>query len=126
MSFPYIETQDWKLGPLPIHPFGVLVATGVLIGSILCVRRAVRRGLDRASMESMATYVLLTGFALSHVLDIVMYRPRTILENPIELVYFNRGISSFGGFIGALTGALLFRLVKKRPILPYVDQMAAV
>ena len=126
MAFPFIEVHDLHLGPVPFHPFGILVASGVLIGSVWAVRRAIKSGLDRAKMESLITYVLVFGFVLSHVLDVVMYRPRTILTNPIDLVLLNHGISSFGGFIGAIVGGLVWRLVKKERILAYGDQMAAV
>ena len=28
---PYIHVPDLHIGPLPLHPFGILVATGVLV-----------------------------------------------------------------------------------------------
>ena len=37
---PYIHVPDLHVGPLPLHPFGILVATGVLIGTALATRRA--------------------------------------------------------------------------------------
>ena len=43
---PYIYVPDLKLGPLTLHPFGLLVATGVIIGTWLATRRARQRGLD--------------------------------------------------------------------------------
>lgn len=126
MPLPYVHIPDLHLGPVTIHPFGVLVATGVLIGSSLAIRRAFARGLDRAKMESLIGWVLLFGFIISHILDVLMYRPREALEHPLELVMVTRGISSYGGFIGATIGALGWRFKKKERILPYVDQIAAV
>ena len=37
---PYIHIPDAHIGPLPLHPFGVLVATGVLLGTAMTTRRA--------------------------------------------------------------------------------------
>jgi phosphatidylglycerol:prolipoprotein diacylglycerol transferase len=123
---PYIDIPDKKIGPIPIHPFGVLVATGVLVGSWLCVRRAEKYGVKKEKMESFISYILLFGFVLSHMLDMIMYRPKEIAQNPLELFMIWRGISSYGGFIGAVVGAFVYKFVKKEQILPYLDHVAAV
>ncbi len=116
----------FHLGPFEIQPFGPLVAAGVLVGSFLGVRRASRRGLSRAGFESFATYILIFGFVLSHVLDVLMYRPRDALRDPLELLRLWNGISSYGGFLGCIVGAFVWSWTKKEPILPYGDQVAAV
>lgn len=126
MPLPYVEIRDLQVGPIPIHPFGILVASGVLVGSYLGVRRAVRRGIPRAKFESFSSYVLAFGFVLSHVLDVLMYRPADALRNPLELFMLWKGISSYGGFIGCIVGAFVWKLQKKEPILPCGDQVAAV
>ncbi len=126
MRLPYITIPDLQLGPLPLHPFGMLVATGVIVGSSLALRRAPRAGLDRRKMESLISWVLVAGFVLSHMLDEVMYRPAEVLANPLQLLMIPKGISSFGGFIGATVGALLWKLKTKERILPHLEQIAAV
>ncbi len=126
MPLPYVEARAIHVGPLELHPFGMLVATGVLIGSFLGVRRAVQRGLSRVKMESFASYILVSAFVLSHMLDVLMYRPAEALRNPLELLMVWKGISSYGGFIGALVGAFIWSYVKKEPIMPYSDMCATV
>ncbi|MFI5298889.1 MAG: prolipoprotein diacylglyceryl transferase [Polyangiales bacterium] len=141
MPLPYIQIPDGHIPlpfrvhipfmgidrhDLPIHPFGVLVATGVLIGSSLTVRRAVQRGLDRAKMESFISWILGFGFVLSHVLDELMYRPRDVLKDPLVLLKIWVGISSFGGFIGGSIGAYLWSRENKERILPYLENVAAI
>lgn len=126
MRLPYITIPDFHIGPLPLHPFGILVATGVVLGSSLALRRAPRFGLDRRKLESLMSWMLLFGFVLSHVLDELMYRPREVLENPIQLLQIWKGISSYGGFIGAVVGALAWKHKTKEKVLPYLEQVAAV
>lgn len=125
MPLPYFEANELHLG-IPIHPFGMLVAGGVLVGSLLVVRRATQRGLSRAKIESFASYILVSSFLFAHVLDVLMYRPRDALRNPLELLMLWRGISSYGGFVGCLVGALAWSRLKKEPLFPYGDQVAAV
>ena len=126
MPLPYVHIPDGHLGPVPIHPFGVLVATAVLIGSSLMARRAERFGIARAKFETVVSYVLVFGFVISHVLDELMYRPREVLHNPLQLLKIWAGISSFGGFIGGVVGALVYGYVKKEKVLPYLEHVAAV
>ena len=40
---PYIHVPDLKIGPLTLHPFGLLVATGVILGNLLATKRASQR-----------------------------------------------------------------------------------
>ncbi|GAC1355796.1 MAG: prolipoprotein diacylglyceryl transferase [Polyangiales bacterium] len=126
MPLPYVNIPDGHLGPVPIHPFGVLVATGVLIGTSLMVRRGERYGIPRAKFESFISYSLVFGFVLSHVLDELMYRPREALHNPLQLLKIWAGISSYGGIIGGVVGALVYGFVKKEKILPYLEHVGAI
>lgn len=126
MRLPYITVPDLPIGPLTIHPFGVLVATGVIVGSSLALRRAPRFGLDRRKMESLISWLLVVGFVLSHVLDQLMYYPKDVLKDPLRLLRIWESISSYGGFIGAIVGALLWKWRSGEKVLPYMEQIAAV
>lgn len=122
----HIEALKIDFHAIPIHPFGVLVATGVIIGSSLTVKRAAERGLDRTKMESFISWILGFGFVLSHVLDELMYRPQEVMKNPLVLLQIWVGISSFGGFIGGVVGALLWSRETKERVLPYLENVAAI
>jgi phosphatidylglycerol:prolipoprotein diacylglycerol transferase len=127
VRLPFIDIPDsFHVGPLPLHPFGILVATGVIVGSNLALRRAPRAGLDKRKMESLITWLLVVGFVLSHVLDQLMYYPSEVARDPLRLLRIWESISSYGGFIGAVVGALLWKLKTKERVLPYMEQIAAV
>lgn len=117
MPLPYIHIPDAHVGPIPIHPFGVLVATGVLVGSALAVRRGERYGVARDVFEGFITHILVFGFILSHVLDELMYRPKEAIEHPLQLLKIWAGISSYGGFVGAIVGALIWKYTEPVPFL---------
>lgn len=105
---PYFEQPRLSLGPLTIHAFGVMVALAMIIGMAMTRRRAVREGLDPAQADRLVTWVLLGGFIGAHLVDRFVYFPRETLANPISILKFWDGLSSFGGFIGAVVGAVLF------------------
>ena len=121
---PFIRVPDFHIGPMPLHPFGILVATGVLLGTSVTARRAERRGYDVVKLNSFITWMLVSAFVLSHALDAVFYHWRDeVLRlpwsvNPLAdampwyIVKPWLGLSSFGGFIGALVGILLWKYLE--------------
>lgn len=119
---PYIHLPDanlgqWlhlpgSLGALSIHPFGVLVALGVTIGVSLATKRARQRGLDLAELNSFLGWILGMGFLGGHMLDEIFYHPAEVVQRPWSLLFLWEGLSSFGGFTGALIGAIFWKYLK--------------
>jgi prolipoprotein diacylglyceryltransferase len=105
---PYFVQPSLSLGPISIHAFGVLVAVGILIGMRLIRRRAAAWGMDPFVAERLTIWILLGGFAGAHLIDRLVYYPADALANPWSLLRFWEGLSSFGGFLGAIAGAALF------------------
>ncbi|MCL2725794.1 MAG: prolipoprotein diacylglyceryl transferase [Polyangiaceae bacterium] len=106
---PYIHVPDFALGPITLHPFGLLVALGVIIGTYLATRRARQRGLDLDKLNSFITWMLVGGFLGGHMLDEIFYHPDELLRRPWSLILLWEGLSSFGGFIGAFIGIVLWK-----------------
>jgi phosphatidylglycerol:prolipoprotein diacylglycerol transferase len=136
---PYIHVPDLHIGPLPLHPFGVLVATGVLVGTSVTNRRARALGYDLLKLNSFVTWMLVAGFILSHVLDELFYHWSEVVMRPWSLLMPWEGLSSFGGFAGALIGIVAWRYFvvdegdwrwrrreRPHPILPYADLVLSV
>jgi len=135
--FPYVQLPELVLVPanlfgdgippadLSIKPFGTLVAIGVYVGAWLATRYARRIGLEERRMASFLVWVVATGFVLSHVLDVVFYYPERLMRDPLSILRLWDGLSSYGGFVGAIVGALLWRWRKRLAILPYAEAMAS-
>ncbi|EYF02060.1 prolipoprotein diacylglyceryl transferase [Chondromyces apiculatus] len=107
--------------PPSIKPFGTLVALGVYIGSVITVRHARERGLDERKMNEFILWILVGGFVSAHVLDAIFYHPDRVLRDPLYLIMLWDGLSSFGGFIGALSGAIAWRISRAEGILPFCE-----
>lgn len=105
---PHWDQPNLKLGPLSLHLFGALVACAVLFGSWVIRKRAEREQLDADQIGRMVFWILVAGFIGAHLVDRFIYFPKETFENPITILKFWSGISSFGGFVGAIIGALLF------------------
>jgi phosphatidylglycerol:prolipoprotein diacylglycerol transferase len=129
---PYVYIPDGHIGPLPIHPFGVLVATGVLLGTTMTTRRARNLGWDVVKLNSFVTWMLVSAFVLSHILDALFYHWDEVVARPAYVFMLWEGLSSFGGFIGAVVGIVLWKFfaiengrlrvrAEPQPLLPFAD-----
>jgi phosphatidylglycerol:prolipoprotein diacylglycerol transferase len=113
---PYFPQPSLHLGPITIHAFGVLVALAMIVGMRFVRRRAAADGIDPVKADHLVTWVLVGGFIGAHLVDRLIYYPRDTLADPISLIKFWDGLSSFGGFVGAIVGAILF--LRRNPELP--------
>ena len=105
---PYFTQPSLPLGPISIHAFGVLVALGILGGMRLIRQRASALGMDAVLAERLTMWILLGGFASAHLFDRLVYYPADALAHPLSLLRFWDGLSSFGGFLGAMVAAAIF------------------
>lgn len=111
--------------PFSLKPFGTLVALGVYSSAWLAVRQGKRVGLDPQVLVSFMIWVVGAGFVGGHVFDTLFYFPERIAADPLSLLRFWEGLSSFGGFLGATIGLFLFKWRHKAAVLPYADVMAS-
>lgn len=120
---PYIQIPDIPfIFGLKLHPFGLLVATGVLAGYQFALWQARRLRLKESEIDLLCMAVVITGFIGAHWIEAFFYQwDRLVDEGPLFLLKIWDGISSFGGMFGAIVGYYWFtRRVKGSP-LPYLD-----
>jgi phosphatidylglycerol:prolipoprotein diacylglycerol transferase len=129
---PYVQLPEQTLLParfiggfpseaLSIKPFGTLVVIGIYVGAHLAARQGRRMQLDAKQLSSFVTWGLIAGFIGGHVLDTLFYYPGQVLADPLSLLRLWDGLSSFGGFAGAIVGVLLWGRYNRTKILPYAD-----
>ncbi|MFC1705687.1 prolipoprotein diacylglyceryl transferase [Planctomycetota bacterium] len=112
---PFFEPPKLSLGPLTIYGFGVAVAMAIIFGAFMVRRRVIKLGLDPDLASDLLYAVLGGGFIGAHLVDVLVYRPSALLDDPLLLFKIWNGISSFGGFFGALLGTYLFFRWKRVP-----------
>ena len=107
-AIPFFHLNPIYLGPLPLQPFGILVATGVLVGAWLARKHAMRLGLDDDELRALSAWVLVGGFAGAHVFDVLAYQWDKFMDEPLLMLKVWAGISSYGGFLGGAIGFYLY------------------
>jgi len=95
----------FKLGPLTIYSYGVMVALGFGIAAMLIYRRAAELNVDKAIVLDLVIVILIYGIIgarLFYVLLNLGYYAR----RPLEIfMLWKGGLAWFGGFFAALAAA---------------------
>jgi phosphatidylglycerol---prolipoprotein diacylglyceryl transferase len=133
LQIPWFKAEPWLVPlpfvdwELPLQPFGLLVAIGVLFGAKVAEWYAKRHGIAPGAMADFATHTVLSGFIFGYFLNGVFYHPETMVEivrSPSLLLTRWIGLSSYGGFLGAVVGALVWRWRRGVAIVPMADGTA--
>lgn len=109
---PAVEVYPLRIGPVPIQPFGLLVLLGLIAAYEVAKRRAPLYGVARADLEAFVWWMLGLAFVLGHVLDEIFYHPDILRQSPWTLLVLSDGLSSYGGFVGAVAGGVLWSFVE--------------
>jgi phosphatidylglycerol:prolipoprotein diacylglycerol transferase len=119
-SLPYFHLGSLDLG-VPIQSFGVIVATGVLIGAALLRRYAEWHGIDDEHIRGITGWITVAGFIGAHVFDVIAYQWNDLMNDPLLFVEVWKGISSYGGFIGGAAGFAIYVWWKRLPARLFAD-----
>jgi len=116
LYIPWFKLEPWEIpipgyGTLPIQPFGILVAIGVLLGAKIAELFAKKNGIAPRMVSDMIAHIVIVGFVGGYFLNAAFYYPDRYVEiwnDPSRIFKVYLGLSSFGGFVGAFLGLLLW------------------
>ncbi|MBI5190118.1 MAG: prolipoprotein diacylglyceryl transferase [Nitrospirae bacterium] len=98
----------FKLGPLTIHTYGVLVAAAFLAAIFLASREATRKGIDPERIMDLGLYVLAAAIVGSRLFEVAV-NYEYYLSNPADIFkIWKGGLVFYGGFIGAVATGIWF------------------
>lgn len=98
----------FRFGPFTLHTYGVLVASGFLLGLFLAVRQAKRQGIPAERIMDIGFYVLLAAIAGSR-LFFVFQNIDHYLRHPLDILkVWEGGLVFYGGLLLAVPVALWY------------------
>ena len=101
----------FKIGPITIYTYGVLIATAFFLGLALAVIQARMEGEDLHKIMDLGFYILLSAVVGSRLLYIAV-EFREYLSNPLRIFkVWEGGLVFYGGFIMAMAVVIIY--VKK-------------
>jgi phosphatidylglycerol---prolipoprotein diacylglyceryl transferase len=115
-----------EIGRFSLPTYGFLVATGVLLGLLLCVRNAQRLGINPDDTWNLGIVVVLAGILGAKILLIVndWGRYRSNLGEIFSVDTLRSGGVFSGGLVAALLAAAWFMARHKMPPLRTCDAFA--
>jgi phosphatidylglycerol:prolipoprotein diacylglycerol transferase len=115
-----------KLGPFPIHLYGVLVALGFLAGLWTAGRRAPLANVSGDTIMDLGPWLILGGIVGARVLFVISYWKENFADQPFSEVFMIQkgGLVFYGGLIGAVLVALVYIYWKKLPVWKTGDILA--
>jgi phosphatidylglycerol---prolipoprotein diacylglyceryl transferase len=130
----------WRVGlldrevRLPLHTYGLLIATGFIVGIGLAQREARRRGQDPEKIADLSFWLLVAALVGSRLYFILVnwkdyFEAGTFLvQTPIGriprvLAIWEGGLVFYGGFIGAALAAWLYLRKHRMDFLAHADTL---
>ena len=104
---PYYPEPVIRIGSFELHAFRLLLATAVVLGGYIMVKRAVRFNLPGRLMFSVSRWAIAFGLVGADVAKVVMDHSSAFLAHPSIVLTTSFGIRSIGGLAGGLIGALI-------------------
>ncbi len=121
---PYIHASTIALGPLTIHVWGFFVALAFVVGIFIARRMVRNRGLEVDHIMHMAGWVILATFVGARLFHVFFYDWPYYAVHPYDIVKFwEGGLASFGGYIGATLAVLAYLRYHRLPILQWADPL---
>lgn len=112
----------FRLGPLHINMYGIMFALGILVASLLAIREAKKREINKEVILDLVFYSLLGIIIGARLFYVLFYWPENIPFNFVEIfAVWRGGLAFFGGLIGALAAGYIFVRKKKLKFLVLAD-----
>ena len=114
----------FKIGPVQVYSYGVMLALAFLAAAFLAKRRASALGMKGDDILDLCVWLIVSGLIGGRLLFVLLnldyYR-----ENPFDaLKLWQGGLVWYGGLIAAVLATVIFLSAKKMPILKTCDLMA--
>jgi phosphatidylglycerol:prolipoprotein diacylglycerol transferase len=118
---------------LPLHTYGLLIASAFLVGIWLAQREGRRRGQDGERLADLAFWILVAALVGSRVYFVFVnwddyFGARALVQTPFGrmprlLAVWEGGLVFYGGFIGAALTAWWYMRRARMAFLPYADTL---
>ena len=119
---PYFELREIPIGGgRSLAAFGTLVALGIFVGAWFAERRGRATGIPAGEIQLAILSAVVPGLVLAHLFALLPQEGGPTDWSPRVVLELWNGMSSFGGFAGALLGLGFYSWRSRRSWLPTAD-----
>ncbi|RMF87923.1 MAG: prolipoprotein diacylglyceryl transferase [Nitrospirae bacterium] len=114
----------FRIGPITVHTYGVLLAAAYLAGMAVVSREAARLGVDRDRVMDWMFWGIVGAIVGARLLYVALDW-RYYLAHPLQIVaVWNGGLVFYGGVAGGLVASLLYLVPRRLPVWTCADLVA--
>lgn len=107
-----------NLGPLHIHWYGLLFATGFMVGFGIMRWIYRREGKPEHDLDALLIYMMVGTIIGARLAHVIFYDPGYYFSHPVQILeIWNGGLASHGGAVGILLAVYLY--ARRHPDQPY-------
>jgi phosphatidylglycerol---prolipoprotein diacylglyceryl transferase len=116
----------FKLGPLSVHWYGVMVALGFLAGLWTASRRGLRDGITAEKIVDLGPWLIVGAIVGARTLYVISYWREAFAGKPVGEIFavWKGGLVFYGGLIGATLAGILYTRLKNMPVWKVADIVA--
>ncbi|MDD4145184.1 MAG: prolipoprotein diacylglyceryl transferase [Prolixibacteraceae bacterium] len=120
-----VSPEIFNLGPLSIRWYGLLFATGFLIGYYIGEKMFLSEKVNQKWIDSLFLYIIIATIVGARLGHVFFYGWDYYSQNPGEIIkVWHGGLASHGGALGIIIAMLLYsKLVSKRNVLWTIDRI---
>ena len=105
--------RQFSIGPLTIHLYGVVIALGLVLATMYCMRRSKEFGLTEDHVLDGVLWITPFAIACARAYYCI-FSWELYADDPISVLYiWKGGIAIYGGVLGAIVGMIVFCRIKK-------------
>src|SRR5256885_15556420 len=108
---------------IPLHTYGLLIATAFLVAMSLAGRAAEREGQNRDRVMDLTFWILIAAMVGSRLLFILVNWDEYAKSPGKIFAFWEGGLAFYGGFIGAVLVSVWYMRKHEMPFFPVADAL---
>ena len=121
MNIQPLDPVAFSLGPLDIHWYGILIASGMFLAYLLANYEANRKGLPEGTFVDLMFYIIIASL-IGARLYYVLFNFEYYISNPMNIIRVDQGgMAIHGGLIGGFLAGLIYSRVKGYSFMQIAD-----
>lgn len=122
-----VNPEIFSIGSFSIRWYGLLFASGFLVGQRIMAHIFRKEGLKETLLDSLLLTMVITTVVGARLGHFLFYEPEVLLKNPLQVITPPfAGLASHGATIGILLGLYFYARAKKMNFLWVVDRIVIV
>lgn len=112
----------FKIGPIPVHWYGILMAASIGIGMYYLYYRAIKCKYNDDNITNLLLIAVIFGVIGARLIFVLANYPKWFIQNPLQILkIYEGGLSWHGAVLGGFLSALFYCRKKGININPLED-----